>query len=162
MNALSKNTFQSGLLGGGGSMVSDRLATMKRVAAPAVGVLLVACMIFEGSSMLRAGTQRDQFVAGQKLDSGLGDIPHYSQWTDRTGRAPLAYPVVGESLDSGLGELPHYSQWTDRTGRDPLAYHVVGESLDSGLGELPHYSKWTAATAGGQFGEVLRVSQAKF
>ena len=57
---------------------------------------------------------------GQKLDSGLGELPHYSQWQDKTGRAPVRVQVAGESLDSGLGELPHYSQWLDKTGRDPM------------------------------------------
>ena len=59
-------------------------------------------------------------VAGQKLDSGLGDLPHYSKWADRTGRHPLGTFVLGESQDSGLGQLPHYSKWTDRTGKDPM------------------------------------------
>ena len=27
-------------------------------------------------------------VAGEKVDSGLGDLPHYSQWTDPTGKNP--------------------------------------------------------------------------
>lgn len=28
-------------------------------------------------------------VAGKKLDSGLGELPHYSQWADKSGRDPL-------------------------------------------------------------------------
>jgi hypothetical protein len=28
-------------------------------------------------------------VAGEKLDSGLGDLPHYSKWADPTGRTPM-------------------------------------------------------------------------
>jgi len=28
-------------------------------------------------------------VSGEKIDSGLGDLPHYSQWADPTGRNPL-------------------------------------------------------------------------
>jgi hypothetical protein len=59
-------------------------------------------------------------VAGEKLDSGLGSLPHYSQWADPTGRNPMGSRVAGESLDDGLGELPHYSKWVDKTGRDPL------------------------------------------
>jgi len=62
----------------------------------------------------------DVNVPGQKLDSGLGNLPHYSTWVDRSGRYPLGYHVAGESLDSGLGELPHYSKWVDPTGRDPM------------------------------------------
>jgi hypothetical protein len=50
-------------------------------------------------------------VAGEKLDSGLGELPHYSKWGTK---------VAGEKLDSGLGELPHYSKWADPTGKNPL------------------------------------------
>ena len=59
-------------------------------------------------------------VAGQKLDSGLGELPHYSTWADPSGRNPMGRRVAGESLDDGLGELPHYSKWVDKTGRDPM------------------------------------------
>lgn len=68
-------------------------------------------------------------VAGQKLDSGLDDLPHYRLWADASGRAPLARRVTGESLDNGLGELPHFSQWRDPSGRNPLgreAQRVAG------------------------------------
>jgi hypothetical protein len=61
---------------------------------------------------------------GQKLDSGLGELPPYSQWRDKTGRAPVHVQVAGESLDSGLGELPHYAQWLDKSGRDPMHRHA--------------------------------------
>ena len=27
-------------------------------------------------------------VAGEKVDSGLGDLPHYSKWADPTGKKP--------------------------------------------------------------------------
>jgi hypothetical protein len=58
-------------------------------------------------------------VAGQKLDSGLGELPHFRHWADYRGQLSTAV-VLGESLDDGLGELPHYSLWTDKTGRDPM------------------------------------------
>jgi len=58
-------------------------------------------------------------VPGEKLDSGLGSLPHYSRWADPRGRV-VATAVPGESLDSGLGELPHYRLWVDRTGKDPM------------------------------------------
>ena len=70
-----------------------------------------------------AGALPAAALEGQKLDSGLGELPHYSQWTDKSGRGVAATAgtrVPGESLDSGLGELPHYSQWLDKTGRDPM------------------------------------------
>ena len=28
-------------------------------------------------------------VVGEKKDSGLGDLPHYSQWADPTGKNPM-------------------------------------------------------------------------
>ena len=58
-------------------------------------------------------------VAGEKLDSDLGSLPHYSRWADPRGRV-VATAVPGESLDSGLGELPHYRLWVDRSGKDPM------------------------------------------
>ena len=64
--------------------------------------------------------QRASAVAGEKLDSGLGSLPHYSLWAEpRTARAALL-AVPGESLDSGLGELPPYRLWVDRSGKDPM------------------------------------------
>lgn len=70
---------------------------------------------------------------GQKLDSGLGDLPHYRDWSDKTGKA-MGQPVLttaalsvdpadGQKLDSGLGDLPHYRNWSDKTGKD------VGEAV---------------------------------
>ncbi len=67
----------------------------------------------------------DMGSAGQKLDSGLGELPHYSKWIDAKGRHPVAVRVVGETLDSGLGELPHYSKWKDQTGRDPMGRDIT-------------------------------------
>lgn len=61
---------------------------------------------------------------GEKLDSGLGDLPHYAQWADKTGQTQQAARVPGESLDSGLGELPPYAQWLDKSGRDPMGRGV--------------------------------------
>jgi hypothetical protein len=69
--------------------------------------------------------QGEASTTGQKVDSGLGDLPHYSQWVDKTGRNPMGTRVIGESLDNGLGELPHYSKWVDKTGRNPLGRDLL-------------------------------------
>jgi hypothetical protein len=69
-------------------------------------------------------------VAGQKLDSGLGSLPHYSKWVDKSGADPIGARVLGESIDNGLGDLPHYSQWRDRTGRDPMGLERTAFSLN--------------------------------
>jgi hypothetical protein len=62
-------------------------------------------------------------VPGEKLDSGLGALPSYSEWkkhpdlaryvavAERTTQATSRVP--GEKLDSGLGALPPYSRWKD-------------------------------------------------
>jgi hypothetical protein len=36
-------------------------------------------------------------VAGQKIDSGLGELPHYRLWADPSGKNPVAKPVAAES-----------------------------------------------------------------
>jgi hypothetical protein len=80
--------------------------------------LFAAVALVGASPATLAADAGRAFVAGQKIDSGLGDLPHFRHWADRSGR--LATVVQGESLDDGLGELPHYSQWKDPTGRDPM------------------------------------------
>ena len=53
-------------------------------------------------------------VPGEKVDSGLGSLPHYSQWKADGRLAHLVVASVpGEKVDNGLGSLPHYSQWKD-------------------------------------------------
>ena len=70
--------------------------------------------------MVLASTAYATRVEGESLDSGLGALPHYSTWLDKTGAAPMSHRVPGESLDNGLGALPPYAQWWDKTGRDPM------------------------------------------
>jgi hypothetical protein len=68
-------------------------------------------------------------TAGQKIDSGLGELPHYRHWADPTGKDPMAAKLAGQKLDSGLGDLPHYRYWADPTGKAPLrTEQVVAES----------------------------------
>jgi hypothetical protein len=35
-------------------------------------------------------------VAGQKLDSGLGDMPHYRDWADKSGKNVVAAKRAAE------------------------------------------------------------------
>lgn len=74
------------------------------------------------------GTTAPASVAGEKVDSGLGDLPHYRAWSDPTGKAPMrtasvvaaAKPALsGEKQDSGLGSLPHYKHWGATAARLP-------------------------------------------
>jgi hypothetical protein len=70
-------------------------------------------------------------VAGEKLDSGLGDLPHYRHWADPKGKAPLGNHVAGQKLDSGLGELPPYRLWADPTGRVPVRTEQIAANAGS-------------------------------
>lgn len=79
-------------------------------AAAAFALTLAATQAFA------AGTA----VQGEKQDSGLGELPHYSQWADKTGKDPMRASTAGEKLDNGLGDLPHYSKWVDKSGRNPM------------------------------------------
>jgi hypothetical protein len=83
--------------------------------------LVVAASLIAGLPVLAdPDVVRVHSVAGEKLDSGLGELPAYAQWTDPTGRQPVSQRVPGEKQDSGLGELPHYSKWKDPTGKNPM------------------------------------------
>ena len=80
-------------------------------------ILLAAMLI---SLAMPAMAQSANAVAGEKLDSGLGNLPHYAKWTTPAVGKTAAVTVEGESLDNQLGELPHYRLWVDRSGKDPM------------------------------------------
>jgi len=86
-----------------------------QISALAAALALLVVPFAHAADQTAAGAQHS--VAGEKLDSGLGELPHYSQWAKHPALAALASAVPGEKLDSGLGELPHYSQWADNTGK---------------------------------------------
>jgi hypothetical protein len=101
---------------------------MKSTSFALLAVSATAAMLFQ-TAVATADEAAMQPVAGQKLDSGLGDLPHYRYWTDKTGKNPMAHQVAGQKLDSGLGDLPHYRYWTDKTGKMPVRLEqVVAES----------------------------------
>lgn len=83
-------------------------------------VIAAAAVLCGLSTPLALSSGPSTAVSGEKIDSGLGALPHYSRWADPRGRAAAAASVPGESLDNGLGELPHYRQWVDRSGRHPM------------------------------------------
>jgi hypothetical protein len=61
-----------------------------KVIALAIGVATVSAC-----ASLDAG--HAQLQPGMKLDSGLGDLPHYRDWIDPTGRTPMAPLQTAES-----------------------------------------------------------------
>lgn len=101
---------------------------MNKFTSLSMATALVAALGTLCSTGAAAGDAASAAVVlpAQKIDSGLGELPHYSQWADPTGKNPLRraagasgarVQVAGEKRDSGLGELPHFSLWADMTGR---------------------------------------------
>lgn len=44
-------------------------------------------------------------VAGEKVDSGLGDLPHYSKWADPTGKNVAPSTATSKSDDKQAQRL---------------------------------------------------------
>ncbi len=92
-------------------------------------MLAAASALVLALPMAQAQVVQAQPVIGEKVDSGLGMLPPYASWDDKTGRQPMRHRVAGESLDDGLGALPPYSQWLDRSGRDPMGRGQLSAAL---------------------------------
>lgn len=85
--------------------------------------MIAAVALLSGLPVLAA--EPSSAVVGEKIDSGLGSLPHYSRWADRTGSVVIRVTAVpGESLDDGVGELPPYRLWVDRSGKRPMGQPV--------------------------------------
>lgn len=54
-------------------------------------------------------------IAGQSLDDGVGELPHYAHWADPSGKTRINIP--GETLDSGLGA---FVEQLEREFNEPL------------------------------------------
>jgi hypothetical protein len=102
---------------------------MRKVTALSVLAALAASVCLLSSAAVAADNKlATPQVVGEKLDSGLGELPHYRHWVDPTGKQPqptnagavtalAATQVAGEKLDSGLGNLPHYREWANASGK---------------------------------------------
>ena len=44
-------------------------------------------------------------VAGEKVDSGLGELPHYSKWADSTGKNPTQAKAAAKRDDKQAQRL---------------------------------------------------------
>lgn len=109
------------------------------ISALAATLALLSFSLAGGAETPRASGVT-QHVAGEKLDSGLGELPHYREWahnpaTRKLTATDVATRVPGEKLDSGLGVLPHYREWAHHAATRQLAatdaaIRVAGEKLD--------------------------------
>jgi hypothetical protein len=69
----------------------SRIPMSLKLIAVAIGVCaLSACASLDTSQSLAHVTP------AAKIDNGLGNLPHYRDWTDPTGRAPMGLVVTAE------------------------------------------------------------------
>lgn len=84
------------------------------IAAPlAAAVCLLATPVMAadaGGSAVR--------VTGEKVDSGLGDLPHYSKWADPTGKNPMQARTAVDTKQAEAAAAPDAKQ------HKPAAVHV--------------------------------------
>jgi hypothetical protein len=60
-----------------------------KVIAVAIGIISIsACASLDQSEA--------RVTAGAKVDNGLGDLPHYRDWVDPSGRAPTEPMLTAE------------------------------------------------------------------
>lgn len=63
---------------------------MKALWIPVLASALGAVMLVPaGAASADTAASPTVHVQGEKIDSGLGDLPHYRDWKDPTGKAPL-------------------------------------------------------------------------
>lgn len=63
---------------------------MKALWIPVLASALGAVMLVPaGAASADTASSPAVQVQGEKLDSGLGELPHYRDWKDPTGKAPL-------------------------------------------------------------------------
>jgi hypothetical protein len=65
--------------------------TTKKTATIAAAVALAGSFVFVSAGLpsADAAARPTAHVPGEKIDSGLGDLPHYRDWKDPTGKAPM-------------------------------------------------------------------------
>ena len=59
---------------------------MKHVISLSIAACLASALCAAASAAPDAAPAR---VAGEKIDSGLGELPHYSLWADPSGKTPM-------------------------------------------------------------------------
>jgi hypothetical protein len=72
---------------------------MKAILIPLAAVALsgAAMLAISATPTMSVGAPAAH-VEGEKLDSGLGDLPHYRDWADKTGKAPVGAAASGQQL----------------------------------------------------------------
>jgi hypothetical protein len=68
---------------------------MKKSTLSLIAVALAgsALLPLAGTALAGKAAPKATAVVGEKLDSGLGDLPAYSEWKDKTGKDPMGRSV---------------------------------------------------------------------
>ncbi len=79
----------------------------------ALAGLLVATTMAGAEPPQADKTRKGASFPGEKVDSGLGELPHYRDWKHtytpaKAASQQIAIKIPGEKLDSGLGDVPVY------------------------------------------------------
>ncbi len=70
-------------------------------------VALAAALPLQATTASAAGVKpAASTVAGQKVDSGLGELPHYRLWTDPSGKNPMGKPKTGKTSKAAKAATP--------------------------------------------------------
>jgi hypothetical protein len=91
-------------------------------------LVVLAAAMAAVSTNATAGDRSDPSgpIPAVKIDSGLGELPVYTEWKE-----PWLYATPAESVDDGLGAMPDVSRI-----QEVWLYAHPAEKLDSGLGDL--------------------------
>ncbi len=65
---------------------------MTRLTTLIVSAACAATTLFAATAVA-AEKRAPVHVSGEKLDSGLGDLPHYRDWSDKTGKNVVGKPI---------------------------------------------------------------------
>jgi hypothetical protein len=67
----------------------DRIMKKSTLSLIAVALSGSALLPLAGAALAGKAAPVSASVPGEKLDSGLGDLPRYSEWKDKTGKDPM-------------------------------------------------------------------------
>lgn len=68
----------------------------KFITVSIAATLAASMFVLSSTAVAVEATAAPVRVTGEKVDSGLGDLPHYSQWADPTGKTVGQASVVAD------------------------------------------------------------------
>ena len=90
---------------------------------PFMIVALLLAVPLHDAVAVESGAAPAAGVASQKIDSGLGELPHYRLWADPSGKSPTREPVVVKADDPSKAKS---AKRTDATAAAAASTHLAG------------------------------------